>query len=366
MPHVDDGTLHALLDGALRADDPASAAEVERHLAGCPDCRARLEAADSLRGRASGVLAAAAPAEPVAAPDFDEVRARASRSGGRRHAPAALRRQVRWTRNVAWAASLVIALGTGYLLRDLADPPDAASRDGEVQSEVRSPEPDPTRGSQAAAPAAESPELAESPVAQEPEASEELVREQAPSPEPPQSAVADAEEDADLEAETLALPPVESAARLRQSGAETAAAAAADVSRSMDAGRAGAISSLPGPAEVEEQWSVATLAEAREAMEGPVYRLPRAEILEVYVGSAATRPAVMTRQRLESGIPVQVVQRWGESAAPPAAEKAEADGAGLPRPERAITTRGDYVLEVTGSLPAALLEILAESATPAP
>lgn len=354
MPHVDDGTLHALLDGALRADDPAGAAEVKRHLAGCPDCRARLEAADDLRGRASGILAAAAPAEPAAAPDFDEVRALASRSSGRRHAPAALRRQVRWTRNVAWAASLVIALGTGYLLRDLADPPGAASGDGEVQSEMRGPDPETTRGSQAArAPATES--------------SEELVREQAPAPEPPQSAVADAEGDADLEAETMALPPVESAARLRQAGAETAAAeaATADVSRSMGAGRAGAISSL-GPADVEEQWSVATLAEARQAMDGPVYRLPRAEILEVYVGSAATRAAVMTRQRLESGIPVQVVQRWGDSAAPPAAENAEADDAGLPRPERAVTTRGEYILEVTGSLPAALLEILAESATPAP
>ncbi len=42
-----------------------------------------------------------------------------------------------------------------------------------------------------------------------------------------------------------------------------------------------------------------------------------------------------------------------------------AEGGSLPQPEVARATRGDYVLEVTGSLPEELLEILAESATPA-
>ena len=42
MPHVLEGQLHAYLDGALAPSDPQFA-EIEAHLAGCADCRARLE-----------------------------------------------------------------------------------------------------------------------------------------------------------------------------------------------------------------------------------------------------------------------------------------------------------------------------------
>ncbi|NIP77733.1 MAG: hypothetical protein GWM90_00430, partial [Gemmatimonadetes bacterium] len=54
---MDEGTLHALLDGALRAESPDEADRAEAHLRACEDCRARYERAAELRDAATGVLA---------------------------------------------------------------------------------------------------------------------------------------------------------------------------------------------------------------------------------------------------------------------------------------------------------------------
>ncbi len=119
MPHVDDGTLHALLDGALDSGDRDRAAAVRAHLASCGDCAARLDQEAALRDRAASVLGALEP--EAVRPDFDEVLIRAARDtdapagtgkepAGRGHVPA------RWSRSLAWAATVVVALGTGYLM----------------------------------------------------------------------------------------------------------------------------------------------------------------------------------------------------------------------------------------------------------
>lgn len=134
MPHIDDGTLHALLDGALRAEAPERADAVDAHLDACADCRARLEHAAALKDEASGVLAAldaGLQGDEAAAPtpDFGEVLARAG-TGSHTGAPpagdpdraAGLRRRLGWTRGLAWAATIVVALGTGYIIRDMAGP----------------------------------------------------------------------------------------------------------------------------------------------------------------------------------------------------------------------------------------------------
>src|SRR5687767_14683998 len=76
MSHVDDGILHALLDGALAAADPAAAERVELHVAACPDCRARLADAARVREEAVALLASAQP-RVVATPPFEAIRARA-------------------------------------------------------------------------------------------------------------------------------------------------------------------------------------------------------------------------------------------------------------------------------------------------
>jgi len=131
MSHVDEGRLHALLDGALHAHDPADAQAVELHLAACADCRARLEAAAALREEA-GELLAVLPRVDV--PPFQEIERRAAGSAGaaRSGAPATVGAaggagagRSRFARLVAspfggmaWAATVVLAIGLGWLLRD--------------------------------------------------------------------------------------------------------------------------------------------------------------------------------------------------------------------------------------------------------
>ena len=58
MSHVDDGVLHAYLDGEL---SPTEAQGVEAHVAQCPACRQRLEEERALIARATELLARAAP-----------------------------------------------------------------------------------------------------------------------------------------------------------------------------------------------------------------------------------------------------------------------------------------------------------------
>ena len=129
MSHAADGDLHAYLDGALRAIDAAKAEGLAAHLEVCSDCRARLEAARALRERATDILALAGP-ETVPVPPFTEVLAVAGAGDGD-GSPAgdddvrsgAGGRTASWWRrrgvDLAWAASLALALGLGWLGRGL-------------------------------------------------------------------------------------------------------------------------------------------------------------------------------------------------------------------------------------------------------
>src|SRR2546430_17611425 len=96
MSHVDEGTLHAYLDGAL---PPAERSQVDVHLAGCPECRERLAEALALIARADALLAPALPAER-APPPLDALRRRAPWPPGGRPVPRAPglppRARLRW------------------------------------------------------------------------------------------------------------------------------------------------------------------------------------------------------------------------------------------------------------------------------
>jgi hypothetical protein len=111
MPHVGDGDIHAYLDGALELYAPVDAEQIRAHLTDCPDCAARLEDERELRSRSEAILAGSGPAAPDV-PSFEEIRARADATGAprtraRRGIPPIL----------AWAASLILALGTGWAAR---------------------------------------------------------------------------------------------------------------------------------------------------------------------------------------------------------------------------------------------------------
>ena len=128
MSHVDDGMLHAYLDGALSALD---AVRVERHVADCAACQQRLDAARVVIQRAARLLEWAGPPAERAAPPLAELRPYS--------AP-------RWQVPVAWAATIVIALGVGVyggqiLLRDrpaqLTETKEELARSRDAESERR-------------------------------------------------------------------------------------------------------------------------------------------------------------------------------------------------------------------------------------
>ena len=98
MSHVDEGALHAYLDGALPPDERS---QVETHLAGCTECQERLAEAQALIARADALLGLALP-EKRAAPPLHELR-------------RPLWWRVRWP--VAWAASIMLAVSVGWMLR---------------------------------------------------------------------------------------------------------------------------------------------------------------------------------------------------------------------------------------------------------
>jgi hypothetical protein len=102
MSHVDEGTLHAYLDGELPS---AERTALEAHLADCSTCRANLTEERALRERATAVLGSARPAVRPA-PPLEQLRREPKRS--------------RWgvRRSFAWAASIAVALGLGYYIRN--------------------------------------------------------------------------------------------------------------------------------------------------------------------------------------------------------------------------------------------------------
>lgn len=119
MSHVDEGAIHAYLDGQLDALPGAEAERIRDHLATCGACAARLEEERGLRQEVQGILTTVEPG--IDAPPFEEIRRRAAaRSSGRAGAWTRLRR-------LTWAASVVMAVGVGWMLRGEAP---TASGDG--------------------------------------------------------------------------------------------------------------------------------------------------------------------------------------------------------------------------------------------
>jgi len=116
MSHVDDGALHAFLDGALEALPPEEATRIRDHLAVCPSCAERLEEERSVREEASRILAGSTPALD-GLPTFEELRAQAAARKPLGGAQPWGRRQ-----KMAWAASVVLALGAGWMLRQATGP----------------------------------------------------------------------------------------------------------------------------------------------------------------------------------------------------------------------------------------------------
>ena len=115
MQHVDEGELHAWLDGALDQLGEGRAGQVREHLRTCALCREALVAEETLRARADDVLALAVP-RSIDAPPFETLVERA-----RAVQPVAAPARSRLSRvaRMGWAASIVLALGAGWMAREI-------------------------------------------------------------------------------------------------------------------------------------------------------------------------------------------------------------------------------------------------------
>lgn len=108
--HIPDDELHAYLDQAL----PRSrCVKLESHLAACPGCRSRRDATAALRDRTTLLLASLTPERKRIPPSFEELQRRAVARPAARFA---------W-RDLAWAASILLAVGVGYGMRWSAGSP---------------------------------------------------------------------------------------------------------------------------------------------------------------------------------------------------------------------------------------------------
>ena len=125
MKHLSDGDLHAYLDGALDGVARAEARAIRDHLDRCAACAERLAEEGAYRDRATAILAEAD--WPVEAVPFEDLRRRALVGERAASVPG---RQGR-VRRLAWAASVAVALGVGWVLRG-----EGTSRDGGVEVAV--------------------------------------------------------------------------------------------------------------------------------------------------------------------------------------------------------------------------------------
>lgn len=102
--HIPDPELHAYLDQAL----PRSrCVTIESHLAACSGCRARRDATAALRDRTTQLLARLTPERRRIPPSLEELQRRLAARPTPRLSP----------RDVAWAASILLAVALGYGVR---------------------------------------------------------------------------------------------------------------------------------------------------------------------------------------------------------------------------------------------------------
>lgn len=286
MSHLDEGQLHAYLDGQTARDDQGRP-ETEAHLAVCADCRARLDEARRLRDRAGAILRAGVPGM-AATPPFEEITERKRRAEPRR---------VPRTMVLAWAATIALALGLGWYARSLTPPATP------ISTEAAGVPP-------ATQPAAAPPVALETPVPQLPaelasrrDAAPAQARTAAPAEGPPQLA------------DRLAAAPIPATDTAKVTETDTRLntrdLARLAVERAPAAGapaqppRAQPVSA---GADEPETWVSVNRAEAERRLDDQLAALPELETLGITVKEGTGAPKARTLQRLPDGRTIELMQ----------------------------------------------------------
>jgi anti-sigma factor RsiW len=118
MPHLDEGHIHALLDGELTAAEREVA---EEHLRACAECQQLMTEARGLFAEADRLVETLTPAA---------AREQAARQ------PTTSRPRLKNYQWLAWAATIVIAVGLGYSGSELLRPGAQPSRDAGLKQEA--------------------------------------------------------------------------------------------------------------------------------------------------------------------------------------------------------------------------------------
>ncbi|MEZ4417935.1 MAG: carboxypeptidase-like regulatory domain-containing protein [Gemmatimonadota bacterium] len=123
MRHMDEGVLQAWLDGPRAGLSEQERAAVEEHLALCAECAVKVAALRASTVAVRGLLVPAGELEEI--PDFSTVEARARTLG--RGGPSDQSKSVAvWSRPrsrmipIGWAASVLVALGAGWMANELS------------------------------------------------------------------------------------------------------------------------------------------------------------------------------------------------------------------------------------------------------
>lgn len=357
MQHLDDGTLQSWLDRDRSGISGEEAAEVEAHIAGCEACRARAAELGGTSQEVQALLASVGPRTETP-PDFAEVvrrsrRGRPSGKDGRRWMAA------------AWAASIALATGLGWMSHDLLWPgagdrtsTSVAEADGSVAgdaglagSEVAAadlPANEPVLDIQTAREAeAEGSEARDAGVVGSEVAAAERAAAEAVRGEGTEVAAAEVEEsvaarralaDSDRAAEGagveglvvlgLAREPLAAALRAREAVIEAG----------------GAREARPAAPGAREVWVPVARSHAESEAGFALLTVPGLPVLEVELGGVDGVPAVRVRQELASGATLTLVQ-W------------EADGGevapALPEGQAVVTVEREG-MRVTGAAPVTL------------
>ena len=164
MQHLDEGTLHAWLDGDRSGVSAELRLKIEQHVGECEECAARIRDAEKLARRAGAILSSVEPADSEL-PPFSEVMRRAGMSVP---APAPHRVIRRWI-PVAWAASVAGAIGLGWWTNDLVRVPTVAFQASDVDVSVSG-----GARAESALPAVEPPVSSDDPPPARPEPAEQV------------------------------------------------------------------------------------------------------------------------------------------------------------------------------------------------
>lgn len=379
MSHVDDGTLHAYLDGELEAVQPGASAALEAHIAACGECRARLEDERRIRDRASAILGHAEPAG-LEVPPFDAVLQRARGNVGGDAAPGSRPRRS-FTLPLAWAASIVLALAGGWWAREMALAPESAADRAEAYHAVTGTDPETTlapavaqaRSAGSAAPQADAsakPSAARQAgpeAAQEPGLAAEAMRTQmqddaTPPSTPPRRAIAGREMRREAPAGVSAFAPRSAADSSRPVVPEAAVSALTVRSEALLLAPV-----VPGGGAV--QWSAVDRAEAERRLGGRLLLVEELEVESIELADSGGVPLVRTRQAVAPGVTLVLLQHTTPRAVPgelvadtvraalqaprERTEKAE------PAPAELVVERNGFRVRLSANLPQDSLRALA-------